>query len=301
MSTGIPLTFFCVPCRISTHRRRCALKFGIHFFTLNPTLWIPAAREAERVGFESIWIGEHLLVPSVASGNPIHGTSHPPVPTNVLLFDPFVYIAAIAAQTERIRLATGVYNIGLRHPLVTARALVTADFISRGRIEFGVGSSWLKEEWDAMGLDFSTRGHRVDEALEVCLRLWNEPLVKHQGEFFSFPETAFEPKPMQHPMPIVIGGDGLAAMRRAATIGTGWYPLNHPLDRLPRAIERLTELRREAGRDDRLEVTVSGEVNDAADIARYAAAGVDRVIVTPWKSSKDALGALGRFASRFIQ
>ena len=105
-----------------------------------------------------------------------------------------------------------MYNIGLRHPFVAARAVQTLDIVSGGRLEFGVGASWLEEEWDAAQLDFHTRGRRVDEALEVCKQLWTEPESTHHGEFFTFDEVAFEPKPQQRPWPpILVGGESRAA------------------------------------------------------------------------------------------
>lgn len=276
------------------------MKFGIHLGSLNPGLWIAAAEEADRLGYESVWFPEHLVIPKVSSGSPVHGQDHPPVPSNVPCFDAFVYMAAVAMRTTRIRLATGVYNIGLRHPFSTARAVATADVLSNGRVELGIGSSWLKEEWDATGLDFATRGRRVDEALEVCRRLWSEPEIAHDGEFFRFKPTAFEPKPVQRPVPIVVGGDAGASIRRAARFGTGWYPMNHSEAELPAGIAKLAAACKAAGRTDRVEVTVRYPVNDPADIARYAAMGIDRLIVSPWTKSKEAIEGLRRFAGRYF-
>jgi probable F420-dependent oxidoreductase len=277
------------------------MKFGVPLGYLHADLWIAAGEEADRLGFESVWLPEHLVIPKAATGSPHHGAEHPPVPSTVPCFDVFVYIAAIAMRTSRLRLATGVYNVGLRHPFVTARAVATADRLSNGRVELGIGSSWLKEEWDAVGLDFASRGRRVDEALEVCRRLWSEPEIEHRGEFFRFPATAFEPKPVQQPLPIVVGGDAPASLARAAKFGTGWYPMNHSLEALPASIAKLAELRAAAGRQGRVEVTVHLPVEEASDLERYAGAGVDRVLVRPWKRSSEALEGLKRFAERFIR
>ena len=142
---------------------------------------------------------------------------------------------------RRIRLGTHVYNIGLRHPFVTARAVATLDVFSGGRVEFGIGASWLEEEWDAMQLDFATRGRRVDEAIDICRRLWSEDVVEHHGEFFDFQPVMFKPKPIQQPIPIVVGGDSAAAMRRTAHLGDGWIPMNTPVD----------DLRPQVARDER--------------------------------------------------
>ena len=129
--------------------------------------------------------------------------------------------------------------------------------VSGGRLDFGIGASWLRGEWDAVGLDFDTRGARVDEAIEVCRRLWSEPVVEHHGRFFDFDPVMFEPKPVQRPGPrLHIGGDGPAALRRAATVGDGWVPMNHTVDEIPAAAATIAELRDRAGRHGRTEVTL---------------------------------------------
>src|SRR5262249_25092263 len=156
---------------------------------------------ADRLGFESLWMPEHLVVPLAASGSPHHGSDHPPIPSNVPMYDVFTYLSHIAAVTTRIRLGTHVYNIRLRHPFVTARAATTLDVLSNGRLNLGIGASWLREEWEAVGLDFDERGSRVDEAVGVCCRLWNDEVIEHHGEHFDFGPTAFEPKPVQRPWP----------------------------------------------------------------------------------------------------
>jgi probable F420-dependent oxidoreductase len=276
------------------------MKFGIRLGALNPKLWIAATEAADKLGYHAVWLPEHLVIPSVASGSPREGEDHPPVPSDVPCFDVFVYIAALAMRTTRVRFATGVYNIGLRHPFVVARAVATADVLSNGRVDFGIGSSWLKEEWDAVGLDFHSRGRRVDEAIEVCTRLWHDREVEHHGEFFSFAKTAFEPKPVQKPLPLVIGGDAPASLRRAAQYGAAWYPLNTPLADLPKSIEKLAALRSQAGHKDRVEVVTHFPVGEPADVERYAAAGIDQLIVSPWKKSKEALDGLKRFAEQYI-
>ncbi|HSA49310.1 MAG TPA: LLM class flavin-dependent oxidoreductase, partial [Yinghuangia sp.] len=184
----------------------------------------------------------------------------------------------------------------------TARAAVTVDMRSGGRLSLGVGVGWLRAEWDAVGLDFDRRGARVDEALAVCRRLWSEPVVEHHGEFFDFGPVAFEPKPVRPGGPDVhIGGDGPAALRRAATVGTGWMPMNHTLDDLPRSLARLSELAERAGRTDPIEVTLAvDDVRTPTDVERYAEAGVTRLIVTPWTRSRDASDGMRRFAETVL-
>lgn len=277
------------------------MKLAISLGMLNPSLWVRITEEADRLGFESVWVPEHLVIPVQMGGSPYAGQDHPPIPPEVPVFDTFTYMGYLAGRTEQIRFCTHVYNIGLRHPFVSARAVATLDVISGGRAMFGVGASWLEAEWEAVGLDFHTRGRRVDEALDVCRRLWSDKVIEHHGEFFDFNPVMFEPKPIQRPWPpIHIGGDGPAALRRAATVADGWIPMNHPLDTIPPAVARLAELRAAAGRDGKVEVTVGGSIASADDAARYAEAGVDRVIVRPWTSSKDALDGIRRFADEVM-
>jgi len=276
------------------------VKFALSLGVLNPTAWVAFTEEADRLGFDSVWLPEHLVLPVDMGGSPHDGQDHPPIPPELPVFDALVYLASLAARTERIRFGTQVYNIGLRHPFSTARAVTTLDVVSGGRFDFGVGASWLRAEWEAVGLDFDTRGARVDECLEVCRRLWSEPVVEHHGAFFDVPPVRFEPKPVQRPWPpLHIGGDGPAALRRAATVGDGWIPMNTPLADIPARVARLAELRERAGRDGRTEVTLGSDITVPADVERYAEAGVDRVFVKPYARTSGALEGIRRFAEDF--
>jgi probable F420-dependent oxidoreductase len=280
---------------------RANLAFGLHLGTVNPRIWPDMAEEADRLGYESIWIPEHLVVPLSSAGSPHHGSDHPPIPSSVPIFDAFGVLCYLAARTERIRLGTHVYNIGLRHPFVTARAATTVDVLSAGRLELGIGASWLRAEWEAVGLDFDRRGARVDEAIQICRRLWSEDVIEHHGEFFDFGPVAFEPKPIQRPGPgLQIGGDGQAALRRAATVGKGWMPMNHKLKDLAPSLSRITELSRLAGRTSTVEVTLFGDIRAPADFATYATAGVTRLIVRPWSRSSEAIEGIRSFAGTWM-
>jgi probable F420-dependent oxidoreductase len=277
------------------------VKFAISLGMLNPRVWADVAQEADRLGYDSVWLPEHLVFPVQTEGSPFHGADHPPVPADVPVFDAFTYLGFLAGRSERIRFSTHVYNIGLRHPFVSARAVATLDIVSGGRVEFGIGASWLRAEWDAVGLDFDSRGRRVDEAIEVCRRLWTEPVVEYHGEFFDFGPVMFEPKPVQQPHPpLIIGGDGPAALRRAATVGDGWVPMNHALEQIPPQAARLADLRAAAGRAGPVEITLGGTPADVGEVARYADAGVGRLIVRPWQRSSDAIEGLRRYAGEVV-
>jgi len=276
------------------------VKYGVTFARLRPQLWAETAELCDALGYESVWLPEHLVLPVQQSGSPYAGADHPPVRADAPVFDVFTMLAFFAGRTSQIRLGTNVYNIGLRHPFVTARAVATLDVVSGGRVELGVGASWLAEEWTAAGLDFGTRGGRVDEALDVCRRLWSEPVIEHTGEHFTFARVAFEPKPVQvGGPPVSVGGDSKPALRRAALRGDGWLPMNTPVSGLAAARAEIEAIRRDAGRDGRFTVTVMGGAADPADVDAYRSAGVDRLVVSPWRRSADAADGLREFAATF--
>jgi len=274
------------------------MKFGIALGRLNPTFFVEATLEAERLGFESVWLPEHLMFTTKMSRSPHPGETHPPVPPDTPIFDAFAYLAFLAGKTDRLRLGTHVYNLGLRHPFIAARAVQTLDIVSGGRFEFGIGASWLEEEWIAAELDFATRGRRVDEALEVCKHLWADDDVSHHGEFFSFDGAVFVPKCVQRPWPpILVGGESAAALRRAARAGDGWIGMSHDFESGAAQITRLRELLDAAGRDaDAFQYCLGGPVDSVADVERWAALGVTRLIISPWRRSKEAIDGLRHFA-----
>lgn len=274
------------------------MNFGIALGRLNPAFFVDATLEAERLGYESVWLPEHLVFTVAMSSSPHPGEEHPPVPPTTPVFDVFAYLSYLAGKTERVRLGTHVYNLGLRHPFIAARAVQTLDIVSGGRFEFGIGASWLEQEWTAAELDFATRGRRVDEALDVCKRLWSEAEIAHDGEFFHFDTVAFEPKPVQRPWPpVLVGGESDAALRRAARAGDGWIGMAHTFESAPAAIARLRELLAEHDRTgDDFQICLGGPVESRADVARWEELGVTRLIVSPWARSKEAIDGMRRFA-----
>lgn len=274
------------------------MKFGVHLAQVNPKAFVDVAIEADRLGYESVWMAEHLVLPVDMGGSPYPGSDHPPIPPELPVFDAWNYLSFISARTERVRLGTHVYNLALRHPFVSARAIQTLDIVSGGRVEIGVGAGWLASEYEAAGVDFAGRGRRLDEAIEVCRRLWTEETVEHHGEFFDFEPVKFEPKPAQRPHPpIVVGGDSKAALRRAARLGDGWAPMVQTPETLPEALAELERLRNDAGRaDEPFEVTITARNPSTDEIDAYADAGVDRLIVSPWERSREALDGLRTFA-----
>jgi probable F420-dependent oxidoreductase len=267
-----------------------------------PRRWIDNAKAAEDAGFESIWVPEHLIMPVTMTGEP--NSPHegePPIAASTPAFDPWVQIAAMAAATSTLRFGTNVYNIGLRHPIITARALTTLDNVSGGRIEFGIGASWLRQEWDAMQLDFDSRGGRVDETIEIIKRLFTEDEIEHDGEFFTFQPVGFLPKPVQQPWPpMLIGGDSSAAMRRAALLGDGWIPMQQTLETLPGNLERIQKMRAESGRQGPFQVTLGARVESLDDVKRWEDAGATRLLVFPYTNPREAAEGFRRFGDEII-
>jgi len=278
------------------------MKIGIGL-SVSPRNWVGFAQAAEAAGYDSFWLPEHLILPVKMSGKPgtpSEGT--PPISADTPAFDPFIVMAYLAGQTRTIRMGTNVYNIGLRHPFITARALTTLDMASGGRVDFGIGSSWLGEEWEAMQLPFEHRGRRVDETIRIIQRLFTEEVVEHSGEYFRFQPVKFEPKPVQSPWPpFLIGGDAPAAIRRAALLGDGWLPMAQTAETLAANIRRIGEMRAEAGRTGRFEVIMNfGRRYVPDDLKRFRDAGLDKAVIIPWTSAKDGIDSLNRFAEEMM-
>jgi probable F420-dependent oxidoreductase len=251
---------------------------------------------ADELGFESLWVAEHLIFPETINQRPGDHedlTVDPELP----LFDPFVVLASLGAKTERIRLGTNIFNIGLRHPFVSARAVATADILTSGRIELGIGVGWLEEEWRAVGLDFRTRGSRVDESIDICQSLWTQPTTSHHGKFFDFDSVVFRPKPVQKEVPIHVGGDSVHALKRVVRRGTGWIGMIQTPSTFAHGTEWLATQCAEEGRHFE-EIDRSAIVNwpDRAAIEDWSSAGATRLIVAPWRRSSDAVEGLRSYA-----
>ncbi len=274
------------------------MKFGVTLGALNPALHRDATVLADELGFESVWMPEHLIFTEDLSGSPYPGADTPPVPPTTPVYDAFAWLSWLAGQTQRIRLGTNVYLLGLRHPFVAARAVQTLDQVSGGRALLGIGAGWLRSEWEAAGLDPASRGRRLDEALTVCKRLWTETPVAHRGEFFRFEPVVFEPKPVQRPWPpICAGGESEAALRRATRHCEGWMGLHHDFDSAAPLLRRIRELRRDLEREDEpFEISLGATLAGRDDVERWAELGVDRLMIAPWRRSREALDALRRFA-----
>ena len=258
-------------------------------------LLVTAAQTAERVGFDSLWFPEHVvLFDEVRSKYPYSPDGTLPVGASSGMLEPFVAIATAAAVTERIRLGTGICLVPQRAPLYTAKQVADCDVLSGGRIDFGVGIGWLREEFEALGADFDERAHLCREHLAAMVSLWTEDVSRHEGNLLKIPPVRMFPKPIQKPHPpIIFGGESMNALRRVADLGQGWFGFNlSPEEAAERVRELNGVLSRRGRRPDAIGVSVSPYLKphrDAKALEAYAEAGVDQVIHVAFSSEVDVL------------
>ena len=253
--------------------------------TVRPEPLVQVVQKAEALGFESLWIPEHLAVPvSMDTPYPYSADGRFPGGPGAGLHDPFVALAFIAAHTTHIKLGTGVFVLPLRNPLAVAKAVVSVDVLSKGRLLFGIGIGWLKEEFDAVGMPFATRVSRTREWVAMLKTLWMEETPYFQGRYHSFPPIGFNPKPVQQPHPpLIFGGESDPALQRAAELGDGWIGVRHSPDSIKPLLEKLQRYSDEANRDfAQLDITVgldTGVRPDLDTVKRFEDAGVHRLVV----------------------
>lgn len=274
------------------------MKFGYMLLGVPLKFQSQCAQRAEQRGFESAWVPEHLVMPQeMPASYPYTADGKPGITPMTPLFDPWVEISFLAATTTKLRFGTAVSVLPLRHPLVTARALVTLDRLSGGRVILGAGSGWLAAEYDAVGIPFNQRGKLMDEIIPLLRRLWTEEVISHEGPYYRFAPVRFEPKPVQKPcIPIEIGGHSPAALRRVARLGDGWVEPGSPdIDALAANIRSIHAMRAEEGRQDLpFDVTVIANniFNTAEDVRRAGQLGITRIVVSPLNSPYSPLGTL---------
>ena len=230
---------------------------------------------AERLGYDSLWAGEHVVVPSPR-------VEPSPMEPEEPLLDPLIALAHTAAHTERIKLGTGVIILPQRNPLVLAKQVASLDVLSGGRLILGIGVAYLEPEMRAIGVRMEGRGARADEYLAAMRSLWEDEAPSFSGQYVNFEGVDAHPRPLQRPLPVVVGGHTRAAHRRAARYADGWYGFMQGL----RAMAEQRELTRaaieETGRERPLHVSVTPSRRlDAETVSAYAELGVDRLIVAP--------------------
>lgn len=260
-----------------------------------PSFLRTVGREVEDRGFESVWVAEHVvLFDEYASKYPYSPDGKFPGGGDVGLLDPLTSLTYLAAVTDRIRLGTGICLVPQRNPVYTAKQVADLDVLSAGRVDFGVGIGWLREEFDALNVPFAKRGQRTDEYLQIMKSLWTEETSSFEGELYDLPPCRMYPKPVQTPHPpLHIGGESDAAMRRAATHGQGWFTFNRLPADLPEPLARLDAALdargRRRGEGFTLSVCPYFNALEPGMIEQYAQAGVDRLIVVCFAFGPDDL------------
>jgi probable F420-dependent oxidoreductase len=261
---------------------------------------IDFAQAVERAGFASGWVSDHVCWPAhVASKYPYSADgSFAPAPDMGWL-DPIGTQLFVAAVTTKLRLGFTVLILPYRPPVATAKQLATLDVLSGGRLILGCGIGWMAEEAAILGMPWDRRGERTNEQLELFRCLFTDPAPRFNGRFYQLPEVGFEPKPIQSPVPVWIGGNTDAAYRRAARYGTGLHAAFEPIDVVADAWQRTLEHTRQLGRDPaamtlslRVYLDTVGSLEPAKSVfgsvaqmqdqvAAYRAIGVTHLVLDP--------------------
>jgi probable F420-dependent oxidoreductase len=216
------------------------------------------AGEGEAIGYDYCTISDHVVIPrDIEARYPYSDTGEFPSRSRGDRHEQLAAVAFIAGKTSRLRLVTSVTVVPHRPGVLLAKMLATIDVLSDGRLTWGIGAGWMKEEFEALGLPpFAERGAVTDEYILACRELWTKDDPRFDGRYVKFSNILFDPKPVQKHLPIWVGGESGPALRRTARLGDGWYPIGtnpqHRLDSMKRfaaAVERLRGLAHEAGRD----------------------------------------------------
>ena len=274
------------------------MKLGI--FNMGTGISEPAslraiAEAAEASGLESLWCGEHVVLPkprvAPSPADPEHHFLHPAV-----------ILSYLAACTETLKLGTGIVLIAQRNPLVLAKEFASVDVVSNGRVILGIGAGYLQPEFDAIGAPFRERGRRTDEAIDAMRALWNEEDPSFDGQFWQFNGIDAHPRPTNPGgVPIHIGGHSDAALRRAAERGQGWYGWMQDPEQTADYVRRMKDLSEQVGRADELgelEITITPPARLTAEaVEQYAEAGAHRLVSLATPNERSMLHAVEHLGS----
>jgi probable F420-dependent oxidoreductase len=288
-----------------------AVKFGVHVPQwgryANRSGVLEVARAAEDAGLDSVWVADHIVYPRTTDSRyPYRGDGLPFTPEDGFL-EAFTTLAVIAGATERIALGTSVLVLPMREPLLAAKTIATLDVLSAGRVILALGAGWWREEFDAVGAPFDGRGSRFDEQLRIMRAAWSDGWVSGTEDAFDFAEVAVLPRPVQADgPPLLIGGMGPAALRRAVRYGDGWHAVGGDVEAIRTGRLRIAELAEQNGRDPATIATSTSTgfsrtpERTRQRIADLAAAGVDQIILNVAKTDAtpdDVRAAIDTFAT----
>ena len=262
------------------------MKFGLFSTFMSPmadrNMIKSFAMQAEEIGVDSLWLGEHVVVfDEMEFPYPGSPDGKIPTPPGGGLLDTVATFGFLASITERLRFGTGISLISQRNPLYTAKEFATLDWLTDGRIDFGVGVGWCKEEVIASGYSWEDRGARSDEFLAMIKALWTQEQAEFSGEHFQLEPCRMDPKPVQKPhVPIFVGGHSKPALRRTAEYGDGWYGFQIGPGGTAKVIEELKPLLEQRGRSmDDVEVVITPTSDAPEAIEGFAEIGVTRLIL----------------------
>jgi probable F420-dependent oxidoreductase len=271
------------------------MKTGVHTGfsgATSPDLIAAFGQIVEERGFHTLWVPEHVLFfREHESRYPYSKDGRiPGNPDGVM--EPLTALTFVAANTERLRLGTGICLVPQRDPIYTAKQVADVDFLSKGRLDFGIGIGWLREEFAALNIPWERRADRTRECISVMKTLWCDEVSSFKGEFYEFPECLQNPKPTQKPHPpLYFGGESEPALRRVADLGQGWFGYNLMPDDLSALLPRIDALLEEAGRarsDIQICVGPRGQA-DPDTIASFRDLGVDQLILPLFARDADNL------------
>jgi probable F420-dependent oxidoreductase len=271
------------------------VEFGANLFGVgalaDPAVLAGRARLAEDLGYHSVFLADHVIVPrTLRSRYPYSRDGSFPYDPDRDWLDPMVALGFLAGRTTRIRIGTSITVLPMRHPIVTAKQVASADHLSGGRVIFGVGVGWMAEEFAMLGVPFGERGRRMDEYLALVKTLWTERNPSFAGRYYQVSDCAITPRPAQRPhVPIWVGGDSPAALRRAARLGDGWHSAGTALAELPGKLRVLDAELAAAGRT-RADLVVSAFPTDRFTLEAvrgFAAHGVDHLMVPVFSFEAD--------------
>jgi probable F420-dependent oxidoreductase len=281
------------------------MKFGIAFINSGafsqPALMGHLATTAERCGFESLWTVEHVAIPVKHTPYPGSKDGQMAGGDTVAIPDPLIPLAYVAAITKTIKLATGILILPQRHPIYTAKEVATLDVLSGGRTILGIGSGWMKEEFESLGIDFHKRGAMTDEAIQSLRALWSEGTSSFEGKHFKFGPLHSYPKPVKHDVPIHVGGHSPAAARRAGRYGDGFFPTVANPEKLKELFTLVKSEAEKAGRNpDKIEFTAMSSMKPD-HLKVLSDIGVSRVVMTPPSTKPEVITqALEKFQHEVI-
>ena len=285
------------------------MKFGLAFassIAIDEGSTLEICQRAEAAGFESVWGGEHVILPStIDSKYPYTKDGKIPAEPETPIPDPLIWLAFAAAAAPTLRLGTCILIVPQRNPVILAKELATLDRISGGRVELGLGVGWMREEFDALGVDWARRGARNDEYIEAMQTLWAGPHAEFHGEFVDFPPVTCSPRPVQDNIPVLVGGDSDAAISRAVRIADGYFPGEGNSERLAALVARLRTAAEDAGRDPAsigINAMFGAHMADPmAGVDQLTEIGVERIMVPAFAfAGPGGLDRLSEFGERVI-